>query len=96
MQKFIADHLDAKIALDQWNYAAPRFDPFNTVAERNAMEAEVQAILSAKTNPADAVAAAQKAADELAAPVCRAGRAQGRARPRDRPVSLTRFLSARA
>jgi len=51
MQKFIADHLDAKIALDQWNYAAPWFDTFNTVAERNAMEDEVQAILSAKTNP---------------------------------------------
>ena len=68
MQKFIGDHPDAKIALDQLKYAVPWFDTFNTVAVRTAMEDQVQAILSAKTNPADAVAAAQKAADELLRP----------------------------
>ena len=68
MQKFIAEHPDAKIALDQLKYAVPWFDTFNTVAVRKAMEDQVQAILSAKTNPADAVVAAQKAADELLRP----------------------------
>jgi sn-glycerol 3-phosphate transport system substrate-binding protein len=68
MQKFIADHPDAKIALDQLKYAAPWFDTFNTVAVRKAMEDQVQAIFSAKTNPADAIVAAQKAADELLRP----------------------------
>jgi sn-glycerol 3-phosphate transport system substrate-binding protein len=68
MQKFIADHPDAKIALDQLKYAVPWFDTFNTVAVRKAMEDQVQALFSAKTSPADAVAAAQKAADELLRP----------------------------
>ena len=68
MQKFITDHADAKIALDQLKYAVPWFDTFSIVAVRKAMEDQVQAILSAKTNPADAVAAAQKAADELLRP----------------------------
>jgi sn-glycerol 3-phosphate transport system substrate-binding protein len=68
MQKFLADHPDAKIALDQLKYAVPWFDTFNTVAVRKAMEDQVQAILSAKTNPADAVFAAQKAAGELLRP----------------------------
>ena len=35
---------------------------------RKAMEDQVQAIFSAKTNPTDAVVAAQKAADELLHP----------------------------
>jgi sn-glycerol 3-phosphate transport system substrate-binding protein len=68
MHKFLADHPDAKIALDQLKYAVPWFDTFNTAAVRKAMEDQVQAILSAKTNPADAVAAAQKAADDLLRP----------------------------
>jgi sn-glycerol 3-phosphate transport system substrate-binding protein len=68
MQKFIADHADAKIALDESRYAVPWFDTFSTVAVPKVMEDQVQAILSAKTNPVDAVAAAQKAADELLRP----------------------------
>jgi len=68
MQKFLADHPDAKIALDQLKYAVPWFDTFNTVAVRKAMEDQVQAILSAKTNPAAAVIAAQRAAEELLRP----------------------------
>lgn len=40
----------------------------NTVSVRKAMEDQVQAILSAKTNPGDVVVAAQKAADELLHP----------------------------
>jgi sn-glycerol 3-phosphate transport system substrate-binding protein len=68
MKQFMADHPDAKIALDQLKFAVPWFDTFNTVAVRKAMEDQVQAILSAKIAPADAVAAAQKAADDLLRP----------------------------
>jgi sn-glycerol 3-phosphate transport system substrate-binding protein len=68
MQKFLAEHPDAKIALDQLKFAVPWFDTFNTVAVRKAMEDQVQAILSGKTAPADAAAGAQKAADELLRP----------------------------
>jgi sn-glycerol 3-phosphate transport system substrate-binding protein len=68
MKKYLEDHADAKVALDQLQYAVPWFDTFNTVAVRKAMEDSVQAILSAKTNPADGAAAAQKAADELLRP----------------------------
>jgi sn-glycerol 3-phosphate transport system substrate-binding protein len=46
----------------------PWFDTFNTIAVRKAMEDQVQAILSAKTTPAEAVVAAQKAADQLLRP----------------------------
>ncbi|MFZ2005386.1 MAG: ABC transporter substrate-binding protein [Stellaceae bacterium] len=68
MQKFMTDHPDAKIALDQLKFAVPWFDTFNTVAVRKAMEDQVQAIFSGKVAPTDAVAAAQKAADELLRP----------------------------
>lgn len=68
MQKFMADHPDAKIALDQLKFAVPWFDTFNTVAVRKAMEDQVQAIFSGKVTPADAVVAAQKAAEELLKP----------------------------
>jgi sn-glycerol 3-phosphate transport system substrate-binding protein len=68
MQQFMTDHPDAKIALDQLKFAVPWFDTFNTVAVRKAMEDQVQAILSGKIAPADACAAAQKAADELLRP----------------------------
>jgi sn-glycerol 3-phosphate transport system substrate-binding protein len=68
MQQFIADHPDAKIALDQLKFAVPWFDTFNTVAVRKAMEDQVQAILSGKVAPVDAVVTAQKAADELLRP----------------------------
>ena len=68
MAKYLAEHPDAKVALDQLKFAVPWFDTFNTVAVCKAMEDHVQAILSAKTSPADASAAAQKAADELLRP----------------------------
>ena len=68
MQKFMSAHPDAKIALDQLKFAVPWFDTFNTVAVRKAMEDQVQATLSGKLAPADAVRAAQKAADELLRP----------------------------
>jgi len=68
MKQYLQDHPDAKVALDQLVHAVPWFDTYNTVAVRKAMEDQVQAILSGKTNPADAVAAAQKSADALLRP----------------------------
>ncbi|HXM70080.1 MAG TPA: ABC transporter substrate-binding protein, partial [Thermoanaerobaculia bacterium] len=68
MKQYLQEHPDAKVALDQLVYAVPWFDTYNTVAVRKAMEDQVQAILSAKVTPADASAAAQKAADELLRP----------------------------
>jgi len=68
MAQYMQQHPDAKVALDQLAYAVPWFDTFNTVAVRKAMEDQVQAVLSGKTKPADAVAAAQKSADDLLRP----------------------------
>ncbi|HEX3953914.1 MAG TPA: ABC transporter substrate-binding protein [Stellaceae bacterium] len=68
MKQYLAAHPDAKVALDQLQYAVPWFDTFNTVAVRKAMEDQVQAIFSAKISPADAAAAAQKTAVALLRP----------------------------
>jgi len=68
MKAYLAQYPDAKVALDQLQYAVPWFDTYNTIAVRKAMEDQVQAILSAKTTPADAIAAAQKNADALLRP----------------------------
>ena len=65
MQTYIAEHPDAKVALDQLQYAQPWFATYATVAVRKAMEDQVQAVLSGRIKPAEAVANAQKAADEL-------------------------------
>jgi sn-glycerol 3-phosphate transport system substrate-binding protein len=68
MQSYLADHPDAKVAVDQLQYAQPWFATYATVAVRKAMEDQVQAVLSGRTKPADAVVNAQKAADELLQP----------------------------
>jgi sn-glycerol 3-phosphate transport system substrate-binding protein len=68
MKEYLQQHPDAKVALDQLQYAVPWFDTYNTVAVRKAMEDQVQAILSGKTTPADAVQTGQKNADELLRP----------------------------
>ena len=68
MKDYLQHHPDAKVALDQLQYAVPWFDTYNTVAVRKAMEDQVQAILSGKKTPAEAVQTAQKNADELLRP----------------------------
>ena len=68
MKQFIADHPDAKVALDQLAHAVPWFDTFQVVAVRKALEDQAQALFSGKVKPAEAAAAAQKAADELLRP----------------------------
>ena len=68
MKEYLQQHPDAKVALDRLQYAVPWFDTYSTVAVRKAIEDQVQAILSGKTKPAQAVQAAQKNADELLRP----------------------------
>ncbi len=68
MQSYLAEHPDAKVALDQLQYAQPWFATYATVAVRKAMEDQVQAVLSGRIKPAEAVANAQHAADDLLRP----------------------------
>jgi sn-glycerol 3-phosphate transport system substrate-binding protein len=56
------------VALDQIEFALPWFDTYNTIAVRKAMEDQVQTILSDKTTPTEAIAAAQKTADAFLRP----------------------------
>jgi sn-glycerol 3-phosphate transport system substrate-binding protein len=68
MKTYLAEHPDAKVALDQLVYARGWFSTYNTVAVRKALEDGVQAVLSGKTTPEAAMAAAQQQADELMKP----------------------------
>ena len=68
MKTYLAEHPDAKVALDQLEYARGWFSTYNTVAVRKALEDGVQAVLSGKTTPEAAMAAAQRQADELMKP----------------------------
>jgi sn-glycerol 3-phosphate transport system substrate-binding protein len=68
MKSYLAEHPDAKVALDQLQYAQPWFATYNTVGVRKAMEDQVQAVLSGRIKPAEAVANAQHAADALLRP----------------------------
>ena len=63
MKEYLPQHPDAKVALTQLEYAVSWLDTYNTVAVHKAIEDQVQAILSGKTAPADAVQAVQKNAD---------------------------------
>lgn len=68
MKAFMAKNPDAQIAVDQLRYAGPWFATYKTVSVRKAIEDELQAVLSGTKSPKDAVAAAQKNADELLKP----------------------------
>lgn len=68
MKEFLAKNEDAKVALDQLAYAKPWFATIPTVPVRKAIEDEVQAVINGKKTPKDAIADAQKKADELMAP----------------------------
>jgi sn-glycerol 3-phosphate transport system substrate-binding protein len=68
MKQYMAKYPDAKVALDQLVYARGWFSTYDTVAVRKALEDGVQAVLSGKMTPEDAVAAAQKQADALMKP----------------------------
>ena len=68
MKTFISEHPDAKVALDQLQYAKPWFATIPTVPVRKALEDQVQAVINGKTTPKEAIVAAQTKADELMAP----------------------------
>src|SRR5262249_39692663 len=68
MQAFMAKNPDAKVGVDQLGYAKPWFATFKTVPVRKALEDEVQAVLSGKKGPKEALIAAQRAADDILRP----------------------------
>jgi len=68
MKAFIDQSPDAKVAVQQLAYAKPWFATYKTVPVRKALEDEVQAVLSGKKQPKEALEAAQKAADEILKP----------------------------
>ena len=68
MKTFMADHPDAKVALDQLAFARGWFSTYNVVGVRKALEDGVQAVLSGKAKPEAAMAKAQQEADALMRP----------------------------
>lgn len=68
MKAFMAEHPDARVALDQLAYARGWFATYNTVGVRKALEDGVQAVLSGRATPEAAMAEAQKQADGLMKP----------------------------
>ena len=64
MKDYLQQHPDAKVALDQPQYAVPWFETYNPVAVRKAIEDQVQAILSGNKTPADAVQTDLKSVDK--------------------------------
>jgi sn-glycerol 3-phosphate transport system substrate-binding protein len=68
MKEFMAKNPDAKVAIDQLAYARGWFATYNTVAVRKALEDQVQAVLSGRIKAPEAMANAQKAADEILRP----------------------------
>jgi sn-glycerol 3-phosphate transport system substrate-binding protein len=68
MKSYMADHPDAKVALDQLAYARGWFSTYNVVGVRKALEDGVQAVLSGKATPEQAMATAQQQADALMKP----------------------------
>ena len=68
MKTYIADHPDAKVALDQLAYARGWFATYNVVGVRKALEDGVQAVLSGKATPEAAMAKAQAEAEALMKP----------------------------
>ena len=68
MQDYLQKYPDARVALDQLQYARPWIATYQTVPVRKALGDQVQAMLSGRAKPADVVAAGQKAADALLAP----------------------------
>jgi sn-glycerol 3-phosphate transport system substrate-binding protein len=68
MKEFLAKNPEARTAMQQLEYAKPWFATYKTVAVRKAIEDEMQAVLSGKETPKQAVEKAQKNADEILRP----------------------------
>ena len=68
MKAFMKDNPDAEVAVRQLAVAKPWFATFKTVPVRKAIEDELQAVLSGKKTPKEALAAAQANADAILKP----------------------------
>ena len=68
MKEYLEKYPDARVALDQLQYARPWFATYQTVPVRKALGDPLQAMLSGRMKPAEVVVVAQKAADALLAP----------------------------
>jgi sn-glycerol 3-phosphate transport system substrate-binding protein len=69
MKQYIAEHPNAKIALDQLKYAQPWYATYETIAVRKAMENNLARVLNdPNLSPKDAAKAAQDEADSILAP----------------------------
>ena len=68
MKSYLAEHPDAKVALDQLAYARGWFATYNMVGVRKALEDAVQAVLSGKAKPREAMETAQRNAEALMRP----------------------------
>jgi sn-glycerol 3-phosphate transport system substrate-binding protein len=68
MKSYMTAHTDAKVALDQLAYARGWFSTYNVVGVRKALEDGVQAVLSGKATPEQAMTTAQLQADALMKP----------------------------
>lgn len=68
MKAFLEKNPDAKVAFEQLPYARSWFATYNTIAVRKALEDEVQAVLSGKKQPPEALKAAQAKAEEVMRP----------------------------
>lgn len=68
MKTYIADHPDARVALDQLAYARGWFATYNVVGVRKALEDGAQAVLLGKAAPEAAMARAQAEAEALMKP----------------------------
>ncbi len=68
MKSYMQEHPDAKVAIDQLAYARGWFATYNTVGVRKALEDGVQAVLSGKAKPREAMETAQRNADQLMKP----------------------------
>ena len=65
MKELIAKNPDAKVALEQLAFARAWFATYSTSAVRKALEDKVQAMLSGKKTPAEALKAALASANAL-------------------------------
>ena len=68
MKDFMAKNPEAKKAIEQLDYAKPWFATYKTLAVRKAIEDELQAVLSGKEQPKEALVKAQKNADDIMRP----------------------------
>ena len=79
MKEFLAKNPDAKIAVEQLAFAKPWFATYKTVAVRKAIEDELQAVLSGKKQPKEALVSGPEGGRRDHASLCRADRAEAAA-----------------